>query len=434
FLRRLGHGEAPALLAVLAFAASEPVAEAVRVPFLGEPVALALKLGFVVALEAGAGVPVLGLLLALVAYAKESALYLLPLVFLVRQPREGSRGALRAALLAGAAPALVMLGTRFVWTPYLHPPRPVWNLELLRAAWDVFRETWRPTVEALLLHGLLPLALLGALRRRARPYLARYGYAAALFVAVSLAAWLNVPSARPVPLFSANTLRILIYALPFLLPLALIALDRVWPHMGEPAPPGRPRRLPNLLAAAAALVLALVPVFALDPYRRAPLHETRDGPMLRATTQETLRTARRLSRGETVTFDPALQHFAWGVDGAAEAHRMRWFLRRGWGPLPHYGTGDVVMQEAEATLLLPCLVPRELQVELTLEAPAERRLRAFVNGAPVGLLVAGPGGTPTALRLPAALLYRGDNVLTLAAGGGEWAGVTLRRVALGPAP
>jgi len=70
FLRRLGHSELAALLGVAAFALSPPVAEAVRVPFLGEPVALATQLAFIVALEAGAGVGVLGLLLAVAAFAK----------------------------------------------------------------------------------------------------------------------------------------------------------------------------------------------------------------------------------------------------------------------------------------------------------------------------------------------------------------------------
>lgn len=433
FLRRLGHGEIPSLLAVLAFALSGPAAEAMRVPFLGEPVALLLQLLFVLAVEFGAGVPVLGFLLALGAYAKESVPLLVPLVFLARRRRDGNGRAALAAALAALPAVLVLLLLRYVWTPYVDVPRAPIDMALIREALTVFRETWKPTVLALLLGGVTPLAILGALRHKARPYLERYGYLAAAMVLVSLTAWLNVPSARAVPLFSVNTLRILIYALPFLLPLALVALDRAWPHMREPAPPAPPGRLPNALAAAAAAALVLVPLFALDRYRRAPLHETRDGPLVRATAQETLRVGRRLSRGETVVFDPAVQRFAWGAFDAAEANRMRWFLRRGWGALAHYGTGDIVMHEPQAGLLVPCLAPADLQAVLTLEAPTPRRLRAFVNGRPAGLLSAGPAPVDSALRIPAAALFRGDNQLTIDAGG-EWTGVKLRRFTLGPVP
>jgi hypothetical protein len=432
FLRRLGNGEVPSLLAVLAFAASGPVAECVRDPFLGDPVAVATQLAFIVALDAGASVPVLGLMLAVAAFAKESVLLLLPAVFLVRRSREGARRALASTLLAGLPAAAIMLGLRFVWTPYVHIPQPRLDLELARSALAVLRETWRPTAEALLLGGILPLAVLGAFRRRARPYLARYGYLALLMIAVSLTAWVNIPSPRAVPLFSANTLRVMLYAAPFLLPLALIALDRVWPHLGEPAPPRPTPRWLDAACVAASLALVLLPVLALDRYRRAPLYETRDGPLVRATAQETLRTARRLQRGEAVMFDPAVQRFAWGAFDAAEFGRMRWFLRGGWGALAHYGTGQVVMHDAQAALLLPVLVPRDVDVVLALEAPEQRRLRAFVNGQPVALLVAGPGLVTTTLPVPAAALYRGDNVLTLSADGPQ-AGVRLRRYLLRPA-
>jgi hypothetical protein len=433
FLRRLGHGEAAALLGVAAFAASGPVAEAVRVPFLGEPLLVALKLAFVVALEAGASLPVLALPLALGAFAKESVLFFPPLVFLARRGRDGNARAASAALLCALPAALVILAVRYVWTPYMAVPRAPMDVEMARAAWRELAQTWRPTGEALLLGGILPLALLGALRRQARPYLLRYGYVAAAMIAASLTAWVNVPSARAVPLFAANTLRILIYALPFLIPLVLMALDRVWPHMSEPAPVSPPRRRwPGRAAAAATAALVLAPVVALDPYRRAPLHESRDGPLVRATCQETLRVARRLARGETVTFDPAVQKFAWGVYDAAEQNRMRWFLRKGWGAMAHYGTGDIVMHEAQAGLLVPVLSPRDIEVRLTLESPQERRLQAFVNGAPAGSLPAGPQAAESALRIPAGRLFRGDNLLLLAAGV-DASGVRLRRLTLRPA-
>ena len=131
--------------------------------------------------------------------------------------------------------------------------------------------------------------------------------------------------------------------------------------------------------------------------------------------------------------DPAYHRFAWGVFDAAEAHRMRWFLRGGWGSLAHYGTGDIVMHEPRAGLLVPCLVPADLQATITLQAPERRRLRAFVNGRPAGPLSAGPDPVHNSLGIPAGALFRGDNVLAIAAAGDDWGGVALRRFTLGPA-
>jgi hypothetical protein len=437
FLRRLGHGEAASLLGVLAYAASDPVLEAVRVPFLGEPAALLTQMAFVVALESGAGLPVLAFLLAAGSYAKESTFFLVPLVFLARRRAIGTARALRAAALAALPAAAIVLALHYHWTPWVSVPRPALDGALAAAALKVLGETWAETAQALLLGGLLPLALLGALRRPARPYLARYGYLACLLLAVSVTAWWNVPASQAVPLFSVNTRRILIYALPFLVPLALIALDKVFGRFVPALAPGTavanapPRRWPNVLAGAAAGALVLVPFVELDRYRRAPLHESRDGPLVRVTCAESLRVARHLSRGESVSFDPAVQKFAWGVYPAEEASRMRWFLRMGWGRLAHYGTGDAVMHDPLAGLLVPCLVPRDMDVALTLEAPSRRLLQAFVNGLPAGTLTAGPGSVEGAVRLPRQHLFRGDNLLTLAAEPGEGR-VTLRRLTYRP--
>src|SRR4029079_15986929 len=62
FLRRLRHGELAALPGVVGLRLSGRVAESVRVPILGEPVAVLLQLAFVVALEAGARLGGLALL------------------------------------------------------------------------------------------------------------------------------------------------------------------------------------------------------------------------------------------------------------------------------------------------------------------------------------------------------------------------------------
>src|SRR5262249_18389781 len=99
YLRRLGHGEGPALLAAAAFAVSGPVHEALAARFLVEPLAFALELALLLALEAGAGAGVLVLLVLLGVLAKEFFLLLVPLVYLARCGRDGDR---RALVLAAA--------------------------------------------------------------------------------------------------------------------------------------------------------------------------------------------------------------------------------------------------------------------------------------------------------------------------------------------
>jgi hypothetical protein len=325
----------------------------------------------------------------------------------------------------------VFLLLRLWWTPELRTPHAPLDLSLLEAGLEVLALQWFDTGRALLLSGVLPLALAGALLGESRPFLRVYGYFALACVALSLLAWVNVPSPTPVPLFAANTERLLVYALPLVIPLALQALERVLrlaPAVAAPA--GRePAWLPAVSLAVCAAAL-LFPLLATARYRRLPLHQARDGPLLMAFCQESLRTARRLERGEEVAFDPERMRFAWGIDDPGRLFEMRWFLREGWGPLAHYGVHDVVMREPRATIALPCLHPRELLVSLALQAEQPASYRVFVNGAPVGRASASEESTPSSLRVPAAALVRGDNLLTLSAMDGAPPGTRLRGLTL----
>ena len=114
FLRRVGLGEAPALLGVGAFALSPPVAESLRYVFLAEPLSSALEAAFLLALAAGAGTGVLALLLTLWALAKELWPFFLPLV-LLRDWRRGPRPALLSTLAVAAGPVAVTLILRGWW-------------------------------------------------------------------------------------------------------------------------------------------------------------------------------------------------------------------------------------------------------------------------------------------------------------------------------
>jgi hypothetical protein len=415
FLRRLGNGPWAAIAGVSAFALSPPVGLAIRNPFLAEPLGIALVLAFLLALEVGAGIAVLCLLAVLAALCKEGLLAILvPLVFFVRLERDGSRRALWAAAIVCVPALVVAAGLPAWWTPQLPASLP--RFQPWGAATAALR-AWREWWLSMLLGGLTIVAALGALRERARSILRRYGYLLAVTLAAPLAAATYTGAGRPGHFFAADVPRLLIYALPLLIALALVALDRVWPHM-EVAPETRP--FPAALRAVAAVlagVAVVSPFLFVDRYRRLDLRGARDGPYVLGFVRETLRTAGRLDRGQAVFFAPETQSFAWGDSDPGELGRMRWFLREGWGDRAHYGTGEIVMQEGRATLILPCIRPRDLDLELMTQAPEGATLTVAVNGRPVGKTA--PGAGRLVVPLPAALLFRGDNLVTLASSAGS---------------
>jgi hypothetical protein len=395
---------------------------------LGEPLAVALELLAVLAVAARASLPALAAVLALGALAKELFLLMPPLLLLARLPHDGFRRALRAALLVAAPACATYWLLRAWWTPGLRTPHPPWDGELLRAGLDVLSTDAADTARALLLAGITPLALAGAFVRESRPYLRVFGYLALACLAISLFAWLNVPSARPVPLFGANTERILIYALPLLLPLALSAVERVLrlPPGLAPAASGSRSRALAVVAGLLCIGCVAFPFWGTDRYARLPLHGSRDGPLLMAFCRESLRVARRVARGEEVVLEPGRLRFAWGEDDPARLFEMRWFLRDGWGPLAHYGVHDVVMREPRAVLVLPSLGQRPLEVGLRLESAAAGAMLAFVNGRSVGRAASGPEASESLLRVPADALKRGDNLLALSVVEGAPRGARLR--------
>jgi hypothetical protein len=414
FLRRLGNAPWAAMAGVAAFALAPPLGQAIRNPFLAEPLGIALVTAFLLALEAGAGTLVLVLLAVLAALCKEGLLaILLPLVFFVHLEREGWRRALLAAAIVSAPALGVAAGLPAWWTPHVSASLPrfaPWEAAL--AALRAWREWWVPV----LVGGLTAVAALGALRARARPILRRYGWLLVVTFSAPLAAATYTGEGGPGHFFAADVPRLLIYALPVLIALALVALDRLRPHIG---PWPAPRRLPSALRAAAgllALAAAAWPFLFVDRYRRLDLRGARDGPYVLGFARETLRAAGRLERGQAVFFDPAAQRFKWGESDPGDLSRMRWFLREGWGDLAHYGTGDIVMQRGQATLILPCLRPRDVDLELMTESSEGARLTVAVNGRPLG--ETSPDQGRLVLHVPAGLLLRGDNVVTLASPAG----------------
>jgi len=425
FLRRVGLGELPALVGVAAFALAPPVAESLRYVFLDEPLSSALEVSFLLALASGAGTGVLALLLTVWALAKDLWPVFVPLV-LLRQWRRGPRPALAATLAVAAGPLLVTLILRgWWWRPPAGAPEAGGPTLLSAAALAL--ESWRQWVWPMLLLGLTPLAIVGSPSRRARPFAARYGWLALVLVIVPLFAASYVSGS----FFAADVTRLLLYALPLLLPLALMALFPVGPP-AEAASAARASSWTSRAGAVGAVAIVIGLPLLLDRYRRTDLRGSRDGPLVLALSRESLQAAQRLDRGRPVVLDAATTGYEWGASPPEEMGRMRWFLREGWGPRAHYGTGDVVMREARASLLVPALRPRELDAALRLDAPSPRPVEVLVNGRSLGERIVGPSGDEAAFRVPAEALFRGDNVLTLSAPDGP--GLRFRSLVVRPAP
>jgi hypothetical protein len=303
------------------------------------------------------------------------------------------------------------------WTPHIPVIAARWDLDLVRAALATLREVWPTTALTALVGGLVPLALLGALLPKGRAHLRRYGISLALLGAMAFLAWLKVPSREPVPLFGDNFERLLIYSVPLLLPLVLAALDRLWPSLVPPAAPRAPRR--QILPAAAALAVIVLPFLLVDRYRRVDLQGSRDGPLVLAVCRETWRMATRLAGGDEVVFDPQSPRFTWSDSEPGAVSRLRWFLREGWGDRAHYGTGEVVMHAPAATVLLPVLAPADLEVRLRMMSLSPVSLALSVNGQSVGSWRVTSEEAEQAFRIPARYLVRGDNLVTVSSPDGR---------------
>jgi hypothetical protein len=433
WLRRLGHGPAPALLGVLALGFSPPALDALKYPFVADPLCLLLLLAFLFAFEAGAGLGVLSLLAVLGALSKEILLLPLPLLVIAAcASKRGSRAWPRAAL--AALPAIIVtLALRRYWVPHLPAGSQTPEWASLARAIGLIVAAWREWLPLIALGGLLPLALLGALRRRARPFLSRYGYLIVAFGALPFAASVYVgPADQPAMFFSGDIARLTLHLVPFLIALALIGLDRLWPHITAAPVPRLPAAPWQRVAAACALVLTLFPFFFLDRYRRIDLSSTRDGLVVLATTRESLRTAERLERGAHVTFTPEAYRFVPRKSEAPQMGLMRWFLREGWGFQAYYDVKDMRMQAREARILLPCLAPRDSEIVLRLAASSPEQVEALVNDRQLGTVALGASGAELRLHVPAALLFRGDNILTLRRGDDSRLGPRVLALTVGP--
>jgi hypothetical protein len=235
--------------------------------------------------------------------------------------------------------------------------------------------------------------------------------------------------------------RLLLYALPLTLPLALLALDRLRrgaslaarapdaPDEGRGTAPGR---VAKWAAAAVGAAFLAFPFTVLDRYRRVDLRGSRDGPLILAVSRDSPRFAARLERGRAVFYEPVQRRFDRDRSDMRDLERMRWFLRDGWGPMPQYGMGVVRMHAREASLLLPCFSPQDLDVVIALRVKSPQLLAVSVNGRSIGELSPDPSTERSALRIPAPALFRGDNVVTLGRQGPDTSPVDLVALTVRP--
>ncbi|MBX7185567.1 MAG: hypothetical protein K1Y01_10525 [Vicinamibacteria bacterium] len=403
YLRVLGGTFRAALLAVIAMMLTPSVGVVFVNPFLVEPFALMLFLLALIAIEANGSAWALSLSFILLSLCKEIWLLLLPLVFL-KEVGAGIPEAARRTLRL-AAPALwINLLIRWLWTPQAGAAPA--DSDYLGALASIVSHigVFAPQF---LLGGLGVAAVLALHREEARDYLARHALTLLPLLALPLFAAAYTGEGAATSFFADDVQRLLIYVIPLAAGLA-IHLD---PAHGSPAGP-RPR--PWLDRAARVVVIALlIAPLALDRYSRADLRTSRDGPYVLGFTRETLRTARKLDRGETVILDPAERKFAWGVTPPNELQKLRFFLRNGFGPLAHYGIHDIKMREASATLVIPILEPRRLAIKATMDARESTWVTFLAGGAKVGEALVGPQAVTVTLDVAATKLFRGDNPIEM---------------------
>ncbi len=403
YLRKQGATYRAALLAVIVMMATPSVRAVFENPFLVEPFALALLLLALISIERGTPWAI-ALSLLLLSLSKEIWLALLPLVFLKHLPEGVKEASVRTARVAAPA-AWFGLAMRFLWAPQPEGPRP--PSDYLGAAASILAGIPVFAFD-FLLGGLAIAALLALTRPEAREYLKQHALTLLPLLALPLFAAAYTGEGAATSFFKADVPRLLIYVLPFAAALA-VRLDPAHARDVKHSPAGKLSRPMMVLCV---IVLALAPLL-LDRYSRVDLSTSRDGPYVLGFARETLKTARKLDRGEALVFDPGDRKFAWGVSPPNELSKLRFFLRRGFGPLAHYGVHDIRMRETRAVLMVPVLTPQRLRVTATMDARESAWVTFLAGGRKVGEALIGPQPVAITLDIAADRLFRGDNRIEL---------------------
>lgn len=403
YLRTLGGTIRAALVAVTVAMLTPSVDRVFANPFLVEPFALMLMIAALILIEGRASAWLIALALILLSLTKEIWLVLLPLVFLKEWP-EGARPAVMRTLRAGLPALWVMALMRWIWAPQSEPA--MGSADYLGALGSIGMNV-RVFLPEYLLGGLVVVALIALRHEAARDYLREHLLTLLALLALPLLAAAYTGEGAATSFFADDVARLLIYVIPFAAALA-IHLD---PEHGESRTFGFNKHVER---GAMALVLAfMLAPLALDSYSRVDLSTSRDGPYVLGFTRETLKTARKLERGETVTFDPVDRKFAWGVSPPNELGKLRFFLRDGFGPLAHYGIHDIRLRATRATLILPMLTPRRVQATFVMDAKESAWVTFMARGVKIGEALVGPQPVAVTLDIAADRLFRGDNRIAL---------------------
>lgn len=411
FLGRLGVRPGLCFAGCLAFGLSPPVGEALRFRFLADPVCVFAEIWFLLALEAHPTIGGLALPAVLGVLAKEQFLYFLPVAYFARRGRDGDRDSLSTAVGAALPALLTFFLLRAWWAPVSpRPSVPLTGETIWLGAKGILAgigDWWA----APLLGGLTIVALPALLLRRGRVFLSRYGYLGLVAVGIAFAASVYTEDMELVPFFPSDIPRLLLYAVPVVLPLALFAGEAVLPSPPSSAP--KPFRS-GWGSYALAWALAALPLVTQDRYKRVDLRGPRDGRLVLALCRDSLAFADRLAKGKPVRYEPETRVFRSVGSDPRDLDRMRWFLREGWGPRPWYQDGPVVSTDETASILVPCLLPRDLKLVMFLSAERPGRLEVRLNGHPVGEVSVTDENEAVRIPVQRADLMRGDNLLELA--------------------
>ncbi len=423
YLRIRGATRRASLLAALGMMLTPSVSGVFDNPFLVEPFALALLLVALITIEAETSPWLIALSLMLLALTKEIWAVLLPLIFIRGLPAGARAAGQRTLRVAGPTIGLQLL-LHWMWAPQPVTDKPWPDLFAGLAAITSSLPVFAPDF---LIGGLSAFALLALLRPGARAYLAEHALSLLPLLVLPLFAAAYTGEGVASSFFADDVERLLLYTIPFLAAMA-VQLD---PGKIEPMV-FRGRLGAGRAAMVAAAVLMLAPL-ALDPYSRVDLSTSRDGPYVLGFARESLKTARRLARGETVVFDPEQRKFAWGVSPRTELAKLRFFLRDGFGPVAHYGIHDIRIRESKATLILPMLQPRAIRLTLTMDARESVWIAAVAGTSHLGEVLIGPAAVQATFHLPADSLFRGDNPIGLLCEKAGVAAPRILRIELSPA-
>jgi hypothetical protein len=397
WLRRLGFTPMVAFLGGLSLAITPPVRAVLEYQVLVDPLSLILFIAILNEFIAPRGL-VLGALFALGALTKEVCLLpLLALPFAMSERQGWKQGPARS--LAIAAPAVGLAA-------------------FLRATWGGETALRSVAVLGTVLSHAAQVPWPSAALFVGATFVGLRGFRAERSMAIRAAGvllWFGcflAVLANPYGFAPADLPRIALFAWTPVLPLVLIGLGFDRDHTSPPA--ARSNRTLDVVAVFGLLGAAAL-VIGTDSYRRAPQAEPLEPITYLARSRETIKTARFLDDGNTFVFDSRSGRFAGPVTerfNLTEGRQHRWFLFDGFGRDAVFESGAPEFRD-EARLLLPILTPRNATMTIDLEGPTDTLVKVSVAGRNLATLKADAPGV--SFQVPAVLLIRGDNLLTLQA-------------------